>query len=98
MSEKFTKRRLATLGITFVMCTVAIVIVTAIGVSSKGVELHALEQEIDQINTENKLLSEKIVRGSSLTSLYDSTAELGFEKPENIMYLNQDTSVAQLLR
>lgn len=97
MKEKITKRRWASIGVLFIISVVAVVIVTAIGVSSKGVELDAVEQEIADTKAQNKELSEKVIKGSSLISLYQKSDELGFVKPEHVLYLNHDTSVAQLI-
>ena len=71
------------------------VLVTIQGVTS-GNELTELENEAIEINKQNHKLSQQLIEYSSL---YDKSKEaqlLGFEKPENIVYIGGEVAVASL--
>lgn len=93
-----TKKRFA---VTLVLALVAIAsAMVAVGISgsAKGLEIYALEKEIDQIQKENRKITSEIVERTSLTDLLGEAEDLGYTKPENILYLDRDTSVAQAPR
>lgn len=63
--------------------------------SGKGEHLTELERHADQLYRENQNLAEELAQNSSLTKISQDAVGSGFEKPENIMYLDTANPVAQ---
>lgn len=63
---------------------------------SSGGKLALLEKEENNIVVRNKEMSELLMRSTSLTQLEEKTLHLGYIKPEKIIYISEDETVAQL--
>lgn len=74
----------------FVVSTV----VLAIDAASFGAKLHSLEEKEAELEIENKDLSDMMISGTSVGELSVKSEELGFSKPEKIVYITEDRVVA----
>ncbi len=99
---KYTKKKfsLANLKIYFLWSALillcAITIFLTIEMVTSGAETAKLEREESILSQENRDLSEKVVKGTSLGSIEEKANELGFAKPEEVIYIGQTQPVAKL--
>ena len=63
--------------------------------STAGLKLGGLEEQISYFERENNLLEEKTVRLSSLSRISKEAADFGFEKPSLVVNLTSEIPVAQ---
>lgn len=63
---------------------------------TSGNELTGLEEEAISISEENRKLSERLIEHSSLNDKAEEAEKRGFTKPENIVYIDGDVTVASL--
>lgn len=89
-------RKLPMLVFIGVVLPLLMLIIVAIGTSSKGTELTSIEAEISELETQNSALRAKIISETSLTKLSESIDEVEYKRQDNLVYLNKDSSVAQL--
>lgn len=87
--KKLTKL-IIPLGIAFIVVTVYLTIQTA----TAGAKIANLEQKQEELAKENRELSDKLIRTSSLTKISEKADELGFVKPSDIIYLTPAEDVA----
>ena len=81
----------------FLVGTLFVLIVfLSIQTSSLGATLVNLEDKQNELVKTNRSLSDKLVKKSSLTSADQKAEELGFTKPQTIVYLNKVEPVAKL--
>ena len=73
-----------------------LVIYLSIQTSSLGATLVNLEERQGELAKENRSMSSKLVNTNSLTSADLKAEELGFTKPQNVVYLNKVEPVAKL--
>lgn len=78
-----------------VLIFVVATVVLAIQAASYGAKLHSLEEKETELETESKNLSEMMVSNTSLEELSAKSDEMGFVKPERIVYITGDKVVAQ---
>ena len=64
--------------------------------SGRGEELAIIEKKLQEIRGENKNLQEELYKHSSLSEVAYKGRELGYVKPQNLVYLNDSSSVAFL--
>lgn len=76
----------------FVTGTVFFTIQTA----TSGARLAKLEQEEADLIKENQKYSNQLIELTSLTSVKESAEDLGFGKPERVIYLTEEEAVAKL--
>lgn len=99
---KYTKAKfsLTNLKIYFLWCSLAVLcaitVFLTIEMVTGGAETAKLEKEESVLALENRDLSEKVVRGNSLASIQEKAQELGFGKPEEVIYISQTQQVAKL--
>lgn len=89
MPRKRSKLVLPILG---VLAVIAVMVVTSVGASLAGVELHRVEKDIGQIEEVNRGLKEELVMRLSLTEVSKSV-EGSFVSPETVIYLNKTIPV-----
>ena len=65
--------------------------------SGRGEELAIIEKKLQEIRGENKNLQEELYKHSSLSEVAYKGRELGYVKPQNLVYLNDSSSVAFLI-
>lgn len=89
------------LKIVFVLIT--IILVTSLaqlfvnnGFVGTGSKLSKVEQQIKEVRRENLLLKEEIFDGASLKKLSVEAYNLGFTKPEQVVYWDVNTPLALL--
>lgn len=84
-----------------IMISGAILIVSsvfiAIEASANGAEMRLLQEEGDALLREKSDLEQVLVKGMSSNEIASKSAELGFIKPTEIVYLNGDASKNQAL-
>ena len=80
------------LFVIFIIATVY----TTIKTSSLGTTLVDLESKEKELISENANLADSLVHLSSMTSIEKKAEDLGFVKPQNVIYLGKQESVAQL--
>lgn len=74
----------------------ALSIYFAIETATSGSILTRLEQEEYALSRQNQELSSQIIEASSLIKLDQKANELGFVKPNHVLYISGKESVAQL--
>ncbi len=77
-----------------ILCVLTIFI--TIETSTSGFEIAKLEKESATLTSENQELSNNLVGGMSLNSIAQKSQELGFDKPEKVVYVNGQNEVAKL--
>lgn len=80
---------------TFVVFAMSAVLITIETVSS-GTEILALEKTAENLTSQKRELEESFVKTISMGDLQEKSTEMGFIKPENLMYLSKNESVAKL--
>jgi cell division protein FtsB len=85
-----SKVGLTILGIILIAGTVLVTIDSV----TKSAEINQLAQEEQQMSLETKDLAEKIVEASSLNNVGIKANELGYSKPQNIVYIGENEGVA----
>lgn len=99
---KYTKKKftLANLRVYFLWSSLAVLcaitIFLTIEMVTSGAETAKLERQESILTQENKDLSEKVVKGTSLAGIEGRADELGFRKPEEVIYIGQTRPVAKL--
>lgn len=68
----------------------------AIEISTSGAELAKLESESARLKREKEILTVDLVKASSLSSLGERAEEMGFVKPERVLYIGEAETVAKL--
>jgi hypothetical protein len=66
----------------------AISVFLTIGVATSGAEVAKLDKTIVDLTNEKRILEENLVRGISMSKLEEKSVELGFVKPENLVYIS----------
>ena len=64
--------------------------------ATSGAKLAELERQAAEIAAENQRLSGEIVRSSSLKDLGEKAEEMGFIKPQEVVYISEKDAVAKL--
>lgn len=80
-------------GFFFLLC---LTVFFAIASAGKGAHLVALEKEIYTLESQNRELEVQIVNQNSLKKVAEKAQEQGLVKATNVLYWNQDLSVAKL--
>lgn len=81
---------LSILGIVLIAGTVLVTLDSV----TKSAEINQLTQEEQQLSLDKKDLAEKIVEASSLNSVETKANELGYAKPQNVVYIGENEGVA----
>lgn len=92
--KKLSKKAIV-FGLVLTIFMVAGIFVT-IQTSASGATLAELEKQESQLTYENEELSKQLIGGFSLTEAEGRSEELGFIKPEKIIYLSKSAEVAKL--
>lgn len=71
-------------------------VVTTIGISVSGVQISDLQKKEVQLISERRVLEGQLVKTSSVSALRTKSADLGFVKPAETVYLSQGIPVAKL--
>lgn len=64
--------------------------------ATSGAYISELEINGEEIMQENQLLKSKIISLSSLSNLGENASELGFTKPQKVIYITKDATVAKV--
>ena len=79
----------------FTILTLSVVqVVVANMLSTKGVELGRLQDDIKKYKTVNSLLAERLLEETSLTRISSNAALLGFSKESSQLYLSNQLPLA----
>lgn len=78
------------------LIVVSIMVLAGLATSLWGVELHSIEEDIAKLEDSNRQIEEQIISNSSLTKLFMEHEQLGFMKPEKVVYVEGSASVAQV--
>jgi len=74
----------------------AVTVYFTIQTITSGALLVNFERQEANLVGKNQALSGELVRSTSLISIEEAAEELGFAKPEKIIYITQQDSVAKL--
>lgn len=74
----------------FIVATVFLTLTTA----TSGAEIAKLEDEEANLVSLNRELSDQIVMASSLSATSEKAESLGFAKPEKVLYISSQSTVA----
>ncbi|MEK7526605.1 MAG: hypothetical protein AAB546_03945 [Patescibacteria group bacterium] len=96
IEKKSSRKPLLVVYGVFAFLLVISTIVLTIASTIKGSEISYLEKQKQQLKLENEELISKTVSSSSLTQISAASGELGLVKPQTIIYLNHEASVASL--
>lgn len=69
-------------------------IVFALQTVSSGSKLSDLEVQEKELLRKNKEISEELVKASSLTSVMEMALALGYDKPNDLIYVRESSTVA----
>lgn len=69
---------------------------TTIETATSGAQIVNLEKREQALANEKRLSSEEITKKSSLSSVEQKAQEMGYQKPQNIVYVSQKEVVAKL--
>jgi cell division protein FtsL len=75
---------------------VVVQIFITIQTTSAGAKLVDLEEQVKNLQLENRKISEELVHSTSLTDIGKSADELGFKQPDQMLYINSDDFVAKV--
>lgn len=64
--------------------------------ATSGAKLANLEQKANLLARDNENLEQQLVTSSSLTDLGKKADELGFAKPQSVLYISNQEAVAKL--
>jgi len=64
--------------------------------ATSGAQIVSLEKKEQILANEKRLSSEEIIKKSSLSSIQQKAQEMGYRKPQNIVYISQKEVVAKL--
>lgn len=85
----------------FISCVILVVVILSItqvivsnSLSTTGFELGKIQDEMKRYQTENALLSERLLTESSLTHISSTAAQLGFVEAKNQVYLGTPLPLA----
>lgn len=76
----------------FAICNIYFTIQT----SASGARISQLEEEESRIIQENQRLAGELIELNSLKNLEKEAEDLGFAKPEKIIYITDDDTVAKV--
>lgn len=79
--------------VAFAISVISAMIFSGVGASLQGAELHSIELEIAEVEAVSRRLGDEIVMKTSLTEVSNAAAELGFSKPESVIYWNGEIPV-----
>ncbi|HKC04647.1 MAG TPA: hypothetical protein VKC54_02140 [Patescibacteria group bacterium] len=84
--------------ILLVVCGVLAIssVITTIGVSVSGAQISDLQKKEVILASEKRTLEGQLVKTSSVSELQTKSADLGFIKPSDIVYLSQSLPVANI--
>lgn len=68
----------------------------SIDTATTGVEMAKLEKTESEFTSQKQDLEESLVKTLSATSLQEKSVELGFVKPDNLVYIASEQPVAKL--
>lgn len=71
-------------------------VITTIGVSASGAQISDLQKKESQLSSEKRVLEGQLVKTSSVSELQTKSADLGFVKPAETVYLSAGLPVAKL--
>ena len=64
--------------------------------TTSGAEIAKLDKTAIELTNQKRNLEESLVKGVSMSQLVEKSAELGFVKPENMVYVSSVAPVANL--
>lgn len=70
-------------------------VIVSNNISTTGIELGKLQQEIDTLKKKNAVLHEEVLISSSLTTIASHAAEMGFEDSKTPIVLSNDVPLAR---
>jgi len=73
-----------------------LLIFATVEMATSGAELNSFEKEANQLAQENQDLSRELVKSSSLNSFEGEASSLGFQKPQEMVYITNIGGVAKL--
>lgn len=75
---------------------VVVNIFSTIETATTGAEIMNLEEKQETLIRENRTFSDQIVNQSSLMTIETKAQELGYSKPQNVIYIAEKEVVAKL--
>jgi len=75
---------------------VVVTVFFAIEFSTLGAYVAALEKEESDLVREKQDLSNQLINSSSLSEMGEKAEELGFKKPDEVIYISEKEAVAKL--
>jgi cell division protein FtsL len=73
-----------------------LLVLTIVETATSGAELNSFEKKASQLAQENQDLSRELIKGSSLNSFEEEASSLGFQKPQEMVYITNTGGVAKL--
>lgn len=64
--------------------------------STSGAEVASLDKAAAELSDQNRILEESLVKGISMSQLEEKSTELGYVKPETMIYISNIAPVANL--
>ncbi len=86
----------------FIVINIAIIVglsivqvVVANGISTSGIELSKVQQQIGELKRSNAMLHEQILTASSLTSIASIASSMGFEEEKSPLVISSPLPLAR---
>lgn len=73
---------------------IAVSVFLTVEAVASGSEVTSINEESAALLAKQKELNEVLVKGISVTGLEEKSTEMGFVKPSNVIYINDNESVA----
>jgi hypothetical protein len=86
------------IGFGLALVFVALQMFVAVNMTVNGSELARIETEEQKLAIKNSLLQKGVANYSSLNRISEGASNLGYTKPEETWYLNQNEAVAANIR
>lgn len=77
-----------------ITCFLVVTMFVACETITQGIKLSQLEKEEQKLSDTGRELKEALTKSDSLISLTQKAEELGFKKPENIIYIKESSVFA----
>lgn len=88
------KKKGKTLVLIVVLALLAGKVFLAIDSATNGAEIAVLQEKEEKIQLEKKELTAKLVEFSSLNGLGEKASEMGFSKPQKVVYVDKGEGFA----
>jgi len=79
-----------------IVCGILVVlsVLMTVDTASSGAEIASLQKKETQLSDQKRVLEESLVKGISMSELQQKSVELGFVKPQNLVYVSNTENIS----